>query len=134
MSESNKSSDRIKYSSGAKWEDIVGYCRAIKLGDRILVSGTTAVQDGEIIGEGDPYLQTKTIIDNIEKALIKAGSRLEDVVRLRTFVTDISKWEEVGRALGESFKEIKPVQTMVEINALVDPKMMVEIEAEAVIN
>ena len=134
MAESKKSTDRIKYSSGAKWEDIVGYCRAIKLGDRILVSGTTAVVDGEIIGEGDPYLQTKTIIDNIEKALIKAGSRLEDVVRLRTFVTDISKWEEVGRALGESFKEIKPVQTMVEINALVDPKMMVEIEAEAVIN
>lgn len=134
MSESKKSTDRIKYSSGVKWEDIVGYSRAIKIGDRILVSGTTAVVDGEIIGEGDPYLQTKTIIDNIEKALIKAGSKLEDVVRLRTFVTDISKWEEVGRALGESFKEIKPVQTMVEINALVDPKMMVEIEAEAVIS
>lgn len=134
MAQSNNSSERIKYSSGAKWEDIVGYSRAIKVGDRILVSGTTAVKDGNIIGEGDPYLQTKTIINNIENALIKAGSNLHDVVRLRTFVTDISKWEEVGRALGESFKEIKPVQTMVEINALVDPKMMVEIEAEAMIS
>jgi enamine deaminase RidA (YjgF/YER057c/UK114 family) len=125
--------DRIKYSSGVKWEDIVGYSRAIKIGDRILVSGTTSVVDGKIIGEGDPYLQTKTIIGNIEKALIKAGSGLDDIVRLRTFVTDISKWEEVGRALGESFREIKPVQTLVEIKGLVDPKMMVEIEAEAVI-
>ena len=134
MSESNKSSDRIKYSSGTKWEDIVGYSRAIKIGDRIIVSGTTAVVEGKIIGEGDPYMQTKTIIDNIEKALIKAGSDLNDVVRLRTFVTDISKWEEVGKALGESFREIRPAQTLVEINVLVDPKMMVEIEAEAVLS
>ncbi|HMQ70228.1 MAG TPA: RidA family protein [Ignavibacteria bacterium] len=134
MSESNKSSEKIKYSSGAKWEDIVGYSRAIKIGDRILVSGTTAIADGNLIGEGDPYLQTKTIIENIEKVLIKAGSDLNDIVRLRTYVTDITKWEEVGRALGESFKDIRPAQTLVEINALVDPKMMVEIEAEAVIN
>jgi enamine deaminase RidA (YjgF/YER057c/UK114 family) len=128
-----KMPDKIKYSSGVIWEDIVGYSRAVKIGDRILMSGTTSIVDGKIIGEGDPYLQTKTIIDNIETVLHQAGSKLEDIVRLRVYVTDISRWEEVGKALGETFKKIKPAQTLIGISALVDPKMMVEIEAEAVI-
>ncbi|HMS35149.1 MAG TPA: RidA family protein [Ignavibacteria bacterium] len=126
--------DRIKYSSGVIWEDIVGYSRAVKLEDRILISGTTSIIDGKIIGEGDPYLQTKAIIDKIETVLNQAGSELEDIVRLRVYVTDISRWEEVGKALGETFKKIKPAQTLVGISGLVDPKMMVEIEAEAVLN
>lgn len=125
-------SDRIKYSSGVIWENIVGYSRAVKVDDRILISGTTSIVDGIISGENDPYLQTKIIIDKLEIVLHQAGSKLEDVIRLRVYVTDISRWEEVGKALGESFKEIKPSQTLVGVNALVDPKMMVEIEAEAV--
>ncbi|MEO8209781.1 MAG: RidA family protein [bacterium] len=127
-------SDRIKISSGAKWEDIVGYSRAIKIDNRILISGTTAIEEGRIIGEDDAYLQTKTILKKIEKILIGVGAKLEDVVRTRIYVTDISKWEEVGKAHGEFFKDIKPVTSMVEISALIDPKMMVEIEAEAVVD
>ena len=126
-------SNRVKYSSGVIWEDLVGYSRAVKIDDRILISGTTSIVDGKIIGDGDPYLQTKTIIDKLETVLHQAESKLEDIVRLRVYVTDISGWEEVGRALGESFKKIKPAQTLVAVSALVDPKMMVEIEAEAVI-
>ena len=125
-------SDRVKYSSGVIWEDLVGYSRAVKIDNRILISGTTSFVDGKIIGEGDPYLQTKTIIDKLETVLHQAESKLEDIVRLRVYVTDISGWEEVGRALGETFKKIKPAQTLVAVSALVDPKMMVEIEAEAV--
>ncbi|MDQ3021464.1 MAG: RidA family protein [Bacteroidota bacterium] len=127
-------SDRIKISSGAKWEDIVGYSRAIKIDNRILISGTTAIEEGRIIGEDDAYLQTKTILQKIEKVLNDAGAKLEDVVRTRIYVTDISKWEEVGKAHAEFFKDIKPVTSMVEISALIDPKMMVEIEAEAVLD
>ena len=127
-------SDKVRYSSGVIWEDIVGYSRAVKVNDRLLISGTTSIVDGKIIGEGDPYLQTKTIIDKLEIVLHQAESNLEDIVRLRVYVTDISKWEEVGRALGETFKKIKPAQTLVGVSALVDSKMMVEIEAEAVIS
>jgi enamine deaminase RidA (YjgF/YER057c/UK114 family) len=127
-------SDKVRYSSGVIWEDIVGYSRAVKVNDRLLISGTTSIVDGKIIGEGDPYLQTKTIIDKLEIVLHQAESNLEDIVRLRVYVTDISKWEEVGRALGETFKKIKPAQTLVGVSALVDPKMMVEIEAEAVLS
>ncbi len=127
-------SDRVKYSSGVIWEDLVGYSRAVKIDNRILISGTTSIVDGKIIGEGDPYLQTKTIIDKLETVLHQAESKLEDIVRLRVYVTDISGWEEVGRALGETFKKIKPAQTLVAVSALVDPKMMVEIEAEAVVS
>ena len=127
-------SDRVKYSSGVIWEDLVGYSRAVKIDNRILISGTTSIVDGKIIGEGDPYLQTRTIIDKLETVLHQAESKLEDIVRLRVFVTDISGWEEVGRALGETFKKIKPAQTLVGVSALVDPKMMVEIEAEAVLS
>lgn len=125
--------DKIKYSSGVIWEDIVGYSRAVKVGDRILISGTTSIIDGKIIGEGDPYLQTKTIIEKIETVLHQAESKLEDIVRLRVYVTDISRWEEVGRALGETFKKIKPAQTLIGVSGLVDPKMLVEIEAEAIV-
>ena len=125
--------DIIKYSSGVIWEDIVGYSRAVKVGDRILISGTTSIIDGKIIGEGDPYLQTKTIIEKIETVLHQAESKLEDIVRLRVYVTDISRWEEVGRALGETFKKIKPAQTLIGVSGLVDPKMLVEIEAEAIV-
>ena len=127
-------SDKVRYSSGVIWEDIVGYSRAVKVNDRLLISGTTSIVDGKIIGEGDPYLQTKTIIDKLEIVLHQAESNLEDIVRLRVYVTDISKWEEVGRALGETFKKIKPAQTLVGVSALVDSKMMVEIEAEAVLS
>ncbi|MCY7361171.1 MAG: RidA family protein [Ignavibacteria bacterium] len=125
--------DRIKYSTGAKWEDIVGYSRAIKIGDRILVSGTTAIVDGEVTGIDDYYIQTKTILTKIEKVLKEAGATMEEVVRTRIYVKDISKWEEVGKAHGEFFKEIKPVSTMVGNISFVDLKMLVEIEAEAII-
>lgn len=124
---------RTNISTGVKWEDIVGYSRAVKVGDRVLVSGTTSIENGEIVGIGDYYIQTGTILTKIEKALITAGSKLEDVVRTRIYVLDISKWEEVGKAHGEFFGKIKPASTMVEISALVDPQMLVEIEAEAVI-
>jgi len=125
--------DRIKYSTGVKWEDIVGYSRAIKIGDRILVSGTTAIVDGEVTGIDDYYIQTKTILTKIEKVLKEAGATMEEVVRTRIYVKDISKWEEVGKAHGEFFREIKPVSTMVGNISFVDLKMLVEIEAEAII-
>lgn len=127
-------SKRINYSSGAKWEDIVGYSRAVKIGNRIIITGTTAVENGEIAGKEDLYIQTKTIIQKIEKILNEAGASLEDVVRTRMFVTDISRWEEAGKAHHEFFKDIKPATTMVEISRLIDPDMLIEIEAEAVLD
>ncbi|MBS1517154.1 MAG: RidA family protein [Bacteroidetes bacterium] len=122
---------RVRFSSGVIWEEKVGYSRAVKAGDRILISGTTAIVEGKLVGKGDMYLQTKTVIENIESVLKRTGSRLEDIIRLRVFVTDISRWEEAGKALGEKFRSIKPAQTLVGISALVDPDMLVEIEAEA---
>ena len=124
---------RINISSGAKWEDIVGYSRAVKIGNIIEIAGTTSVEDGKVIGVNDAYLQTKVILQKIERALIETGASLKDVVRTRMFVTDISKWEEVRRAHGEFFRDIKPVTSMVEVKALIDPEMLVEIEATAII-
>ncbi|HKX29884.1 MAG TPA: RidA family protein [Blastocatellia bacterium] len=122
------------YSSGTKWELIVGYSRAIRVGNQIFVTGTTATDDyGDLVGVGDAYLQTVQIIRNIENALGALGASLEDVVRTRMFVTDISRWREYGRAHGEYFKEIKPCATMVEVQRLVDDRMLIEIEADAII-
>ena len=111
--------ERINYSSGAKWEDIVGYSRAVKIGNIIEVTGTVAAdEDSKLVGGDNAYEQTKFIIQKIEKVLQKAGASLKDVVRTRMFVTDISRWEEYGKAHGEFFKEIKPCTTMVEVSAL----------------
>ncbi|QQS36160.1 MAG: RidA family protein [Ignavibacteriales bacterium] len=125
---------RTNISSGAKWEDIIGYSRAVKIGNVVEVSGTTAVDGEKIIGEDDVYLQTKFIIQKISKVLEDAGASLKDVVRTRIFITDISRWEEAGKAHGEFFKEIKPAATMVEVKALIDPKLLVEIEATAILS
>ena len=124
--------ERERYSSGAKWESIVGYSRAVKVGSRIYVTGTTATGgDGEIVGPGDGYAQTVQVIKNIERALAALGASLENVVRTRMFVTDISRWEEYGRAHKEYFDKIMPATTMVEVSKLIDPRMLIEIEADA---
>lgn len=128
-------SKRINISSGAKWEDIVGYSRAVRVGNVIEVAGTTAVDErGEVIGLNDPYVQTKYALAKIEKALIEAGASMKDVVRTRMFVTDISKWEEIGKAHGEFFREIKPVASMIEVKGLINPELMVEIEVTAILS
>ena len=127
-------SKRTNYSSGAKWEDIVGYSRAVRVGNIIEVTGTVATDDnGNVVGENDPYQQTRFAIQKIEKVLERAGASLRDVVRTRMFVTDISKWEEYGKAHGEFFSAIKPCTTMVEVNKLISPEYMVEIEASAIV-
>jgi len=123
---------RQRYSSGAKWESIVGYSRAVRVGDRIYVTGTTATdRNSDIVGVGDAYAQTVQCIKNIERALKEFDCTLEHVVRTRMFVTDISRWEEHGRAHGEFFSEIMPATTMVEVSKLIDPDMLIEIEADA---
>ncbi len=122
-----------KISSGAKWEDIVGYSRAIRAGNRVMVTGTTSVdENGEIVGIGDAYAQTKYIFQKIEKYLKEAGSSMQQVVWNRMFVTDISKWEEIGKAHAEFFKDIKPCATMVEVKGFIHPDMLIEIETEAI--
>jgi enamine deaminase RidA (YjgF/YER057c/UK114 family) len=127
-------SNRTNYSTGAKWEDIVGYSRAVRVGNVVEVTGTVAVDEhNTVIGEGDAYLQTKFIIQKIESVLIKAGASLRDVVRTRMFVTDISRWEEYGRAHGEAFADIRPCTTMVEVSKLIAPEYLIEIEATAII-
>ena len=125
--------NRINISSGAKWESIVGYSRAVKIGNVIEVSGTVAVENDEVVGKEDAYLQTKCILDKISKVLIEAGASLQDVVRTRIYVTNINLWEEVGRAHGEFFKDIKPATAMIEISSLISKEYLVEIEATAII-
>ena len=125
-------SERQRISSGAKWEPIVGYSRAVRVGSRIYVTGTTAIDEtGAVVGVGDAYAQTVQIFKNIESTLKRLGAGLEHIVRTRMFVTDISRWEEYGRAHGEILREVMPATTMVEVSRLIDPQMLIEIEVDA---
>jgi reactive intermediate/imine deaminase len=126
---------RQNFSTNSKWEPIVGYSRAVKVGNMVFVTGTTATdyETGKIVGVNDPYTQTKQTLQNIERVLTRAGATMKDVVRTRLFVTDISKWQEYGRAHAEYFREVLPATTMVEVSKLISPEMMVEVEADVVI-
>ena len=127
--------DRIRVSSGTKWESIVGYSRVVRVGNIVHVAGTTATDsEGNIVGVGDARAQSHQAFKNIKWALESVGASLNDVVRTRIFVTDISKWEEIGSVHGEYFKDIRPVTTMVEVNHLINPEMILEIEVEAILS
>ncbi|MBS1976818.1 MAG: RidA family protein [Bacteroidetes bacterium] len=124
---------RTNFSSGAPWESIVGYSRAVQIGNQLEVTGTVAIgEDGKVVGKGNPYEQTRFIINKAEKILVSAGFTLSDVIRTRIFVTDIAFWKEVGKAHGESFSAIRPATTMVQVVALIEPEYLVEIEFTAI--
>lgn len=127
--------ERLHHASGTPWEPIVGYSRCVRVGPHVWVSGTTAIDArGDLVGPGDPHAQTRQIVKNIELALQAVGARLEHVVRTRLFVTRIADWEAIGQAHGEAFRDIRPAATMVEVARLIDPRMLVEMEAEAYID
>lgn len=126
--------ERIRVSTESLWEQFVGYSRAMRVGRHVFVAGTTAMRNGTVVGPGDAYVQTVRALEIIEEALQQAGARMADVVRTRLFVTDISRWEQIGRAHGEVFGAVRPATTMVEVRALIHPDLLVEVEAEAVIS
>jgi enamine deaminase RidA (YjgF/YER057c/UK114 family) len=127
--------NRQNFSSGAKWEDIVGYSRAVRIGNTIEVTGTVAVdENNQLVGKDDAYAQTKFILQKIEKILKQAGASLNDVIRTRMFVTDISRWEQYGKAHGEVFGKIKPCTSMIEVKGLIEPGYLIEIEATAIVS